>query len=117
MESELEFGTIRLWGDESEEVLILPSGSHGDRLTEEVGILLLSGSHGGRLMAPVPFITGPTRYQYQDAANMVPSVELIDAIMDKLYGQHCGKAVVACEHCGQWGARYCACRHCGAPVD
>ena len=22
-----------------------------------------------------------------------------------------------CRHCGQWGAVYCACAHCGAPVD
>ena len=42
---------------------------------------------------------------------------LADKIMDRLYGQHAGKAVVACRHCGQWGARYCSCRHCGAPID
>ena len=21
-----------------------------------------------------------------------------------------------CGHCGQWGALYCACRYCGAPI-
>ena len=50
-------------------------------------------------------------------ADGLPADDLIDAIMDKLYGQHCGRAVVPCQHCAQWGARYCACRHCGAPVD
>lgn len=24
--------------------------------------------------------------------------------------------IVKCVHCGQWGAKYCACRYCGAPV-
>ena len=43
--------------------------------------------------------------------------DMVDLIMDRMYGQHCGKAVVACRHCGQWGARFCACKHCGAPVD
>ena len=43
--------------------------------------------------------------------------ELADKIMDRLYGKHAGKAVVACQHCGQWGARYCSCRNCGAPID
>ena len=22
-----------------------------------------------------------------------------------------------CRHCGQWGAVYCPCAHCGAPID
>ena len=26
-------------------------------------------------------------------------------------------AVVQCAHCGQWAARYCVCKHCGAPVE
>lgn len=26
------------------------------------------------------------------------------------------KAVITCTYCGQWGARGCACRHCGAPI-
>jgi len=26
------------------------------------------------------------------------------------------KAVIICQYCGQWGARGCACRHCGAPI-
>lgn len=24
--------------------------------------------------------------------------------------------IIKCAHCGQWGARHCACRFCGAPV-
>lgn len=27
------------------------------------------------------------------------------------------KAIVKCEHCGQWAARKTPCVHCGAPVD
>jgi hypothetical protein len=27
------------------------------------------------------------------------------------------QAIVKCQHCGQWCARYTACVHCGAPVD
>lgn len=27
------------------------------------------------------------------------------------------KPLVKCKHCGQWGAVYCACRYCGAPID
>lgn len=26
-------------------------------------------------------------------------------------------AVVRCAHCGQWGARFCECRKCGAPIE
>lgn len=28
-----------------------------------------------------------------------------------------GVAVVRCGHCGQWGARFCECRKCGAPIE
>ena len=28
-----------------------------------------------------------------------------------------GKAVITCKWCGQWGARFCACKHCGAPIE
>ncbi len=28
-----------------------------------------------------------------------------------------GQVVVKCGHCGQWGARKCACKFCGAPID
>lgn len=27
------------------------------------------------------------------------------------------KAIVKCQHCGQWAARFCSCGKCGAPVD
>lgn len=27
------------------------------------------------------------------------------------------KPLIKCRHCGQWGAAYCACRYCGAPID
>lgn len=43
--------------------------------------------------------------------------DLVAQIMDKMYGDHCAKAVVKCAHCGQFAARYCACRKCGAPVE
>ena len=26
------------------------------------------------------------------------------------------KVVIRCAHCGQWGARRCACKTCGAPM-
>ena len=26
-------------------------------------------------------------------------------------------AVIHCKHCGQWGARYCECIKCGAPIE
>ena len=26
-------------------------------------------------------------------------------------------AVITCKHCGQWGARFCECRKCGAPIE
>lgn len=61
------------------------------------------------------------RIEVIPAGSMVPSVEMLkqltDAIMDQMYGQHSGRVVMACQHCGQWGARFCPCRHCGAPVD
>lgn len=27
------------------------------------------------------------------------------------------KPLTKCQHCGQWGAVYCACIKCGAPID
>ena len=27
------------------------------------------------------------------------------------------KVVIKCGHCGQWGARFCECRKCGAPIE
>ena len=27
------------------------------------------------------------------------------------------KVVIKCKHCGQWGARFCECRKCGAPIE
>jgi hypothetical protein len=53
-----------------------------------------------------------------DSLGQQPPIEdLVGAIMDKMYGDHCAKAVVKCQHCGQWAARFCACGQCGAPVD
>ena len=26
-------------------------------------------------------------------------------------------AIITCKHCGQWGARFCECRKCGAPIE
>jgi len=28
-----------------------------------------------------------------------------------------GNAIVKCKHCGQWGARRCECKKCGAAID
>jgi hypothetical protein len=39
---------------------------------------------------------------------------LMDATWEEIFP---GKAIVKCQHCGQWMARKTACRTCGAPVD
>jgi hypothetical protein len=28
-----------------------------------------------------------------------------------------GNSIIKCRHCGQWGARKCACKYCGAPIE
>jgi hypothetical protein len=28
-----------------------------------------------------------------------------------------GNVIVKCKHCGQWGAKQCECKKCGAPID
>lgn len=28
-----------------------------------------------------------------------------------------GDVIIKCKHCGQWGARQCECKKCGAPID
>lgn len=38
--------------------------------------------------------------------------QLADAIIGNM-----GVAVIKCKHCGQWGARFCECRKCGAPIE
>ena len=39
---------------------------------------------------------------------------IIDAIRDEFAP---GKAVITCKWCGQWGARFCECTKCGAPIE
>lgn len=41
--------------------------------------------------------------------------DLIESVKQSL--GYLEKPLVKCKHCGQWGAAYCACRHCGAPID
>jgi len=43
--------------------------------------------------------------------------DLVDEVMELMYGSKCDKAVITCRHCGQWGARMCECRYCGAPIE
>lgn len=49
---------------------------------------------------------------YSDSA----SFDEITAAVKKSLG-FLEKPLTKCIHCGQWGAAYCACRHCGAPID
>jgi len=28
-----------------------------------------------------------------------------------------GKVIIKCKSCGQYGAKKCACKHCGAPIE
>jgi hypothetical protein len=112
-------------------VPVLEGGTPGvvldDRFFDNLAVY--SGSNAVRI-APFPYlgISGAVagRLDYGDPWQMEPqpparvttdAEALLDAVMDRLYGQHCGRAVVKCQHCGQWAARYCACKHCGAPVD
>jgi hypothetical protein len=39
--------------------------------------------------------------------------EFIKTVREAL-GQN--PVIIKCKYCGQWGAKYCACRYCGAPV-
>lgn len=39
--------------------------------------------------------------------------EFIKSVKESL-GQ--SPVILKCGHCGQWGAKYCACRYCGAPI-
>jgi hypothetical protein len=40
-------------------------------------------------------------------------IDVLDFIKE-MRGQ--SLAILKCGHCGQWGAKYCACRYCGAPI-
>lgn len=41
----------------------------------------------------------------------------VDAIAERVKAMlDYGPVLLKCEHCGQWGAKYCACKHCGAPI-
>lgn len=44
------------------------------------------------------------------------SLEQVAAAVKKSLG-YLEKPLVKCRHCGQWGAAYCACLQCGAPID
>ena len=39
--------------------------------------------------------------------------EFIKGVKESL-GQ--SPVILKCGHCGQWGAKFCACRYCGAPI-
>jgi hypothetical protein len=43
--------------------------------------------------------------------------QLVDAIEALQKMSISAVAVVKCQHCGSWAARYTSCKHCGAPVD
>ena len=47
-------------------------------------------------------------------AGQVNLSELKDADFDELLP---GKSIIKCRHCGQWGARKCDCKYCGAAID
>jgi hypothetical protein len=45
--------------------------------------------------------------------------QLIEQIVEDVKGAlgYLERPLIKCRHCGQWGAVYCACAHCGAPID
>lgn len=89
-----------------------PSGS----LVDERVYLALSGSvMDARTLALYGDFSGD-RYSMEPRSN-TDMESLVAGVMDMMYGQHSGKVVGACDHCGQWNARFCPCRHCGAPVN
>jgi len=60
-----------------------------------------------------PFSGGELEINMVVLGNTNPR-EIMEADFDELFPN---KAIVKCGHCGQWGARKCACKYCGAPVD
>lgn len=42
---------------------------------------------------------------------------VVDEVMGRMYGEKCGRVVIPCQYCGQWGARMHVCRHCGGPIE
>lgn len=67
--------------------------------------------------SPIPYGPFPLVRVEDEPRSRTNLDDMLDALMDRMYGQHCGKAVVKCQHCGQWAARFCACKQCGASVD
>ena len=56
-----------------------------------------------------------TAGQWQD---LTTSADLEESIIKKLREIYePAKAVIKCSSCGQWGARYCECVKCGAPIE
>ena len=63
--------------------------------------------------------TGAPAYYAGSNSFSSPTVD-IDDIMAKLEAKlkdQFAKAVIRCQACGQWGARFCACGHCGSPIE
>lgn len=60
---------------------------------------------------------GPNSTQPLPQMGDVLTTDGIMAIVRHEMEKGVAKAVVKCQHCGMWAARYCACRKCGAPVD
>lgn len=60
------------------------------------------------------------------SANVVGSISsdapididgLTEKLMARIYGDKPAPVLVKCGHCGQWGARKCECKKCGAPIE
>jgi hypothetical protein len=56
-----------------------------------------------------------------DDAYLVPANKSISmaGLVDQLKHDmgYLRNPLTKCQHCGQWGAAYCACIKCGAPID
>lgn len=57
---------------------------------------------------------GYVSYDYRQSAAV--DIDAIAQAVKKSLG-FVEKPLTKCPHCGQWGAAYCQCKHCGAPMD
>lgn len=48
-----------------------------------------------------------------EAITVASMIKLIKGVVE----EGVAVAVIRCSHCGQWGARFCECRKCGAPIE
>jgi hypothetical protein len=84
-----------------------------------VGRIRLESAPKSMRLSDLPAVTPDNETVFMASTNRSSAKVSMESIVEgvkKSLG-YLEKPLIKCSHCGQWGAAYCACRYCGAPID